>query len=131
MSDYATMMDLVRRERETETQIRAMDAWEIVRLVHGLEDELAAAESTIEGQLGTIKALTEGTDGSTPALVQIARMEERLAAAEADAATQRDKVRVMRETLEELLAYVETGYGDFGSDEGAQAHAALATTEDV
>jgi hypothetical protein len=44
---------------------------------------------------------------------------------------ERDKVRVMRETLEELLAYVETGYGDFGSDEGAQAHVALATTEDV
>jgi hypothetical protein len=96
-----------------------------------VEQLLAAAESTIEGQLGTIKALTEGTDGSTPALVQIARMEERLAAAEADAATQRDKVRVLREALEELLAYVETGYGDFGSDEGAQAHAALTTTEDV
>jgi len=61
----------------------------------------------------------------------ITRLESKLAAAEADAVAQRYKVRVMRETLEQLLAYVETGYGDFGSDEGAQAHEALATTEDV
>ena len=44
---------------------------------------------------------------------------------------EREKVRVLREALENLLAYVETGYGDFESDEGAQAHEALATTEDV
>jgi len=50
----------------------------------------------------------------------IAELEAKLAAAEADAVAQRDKVRVLRETLEQLLAYVETGYGDFGSDEGAQ-----------
>jgi len=61
----------------------------------------------------------------------IRELQAKLAAAEADAAAQREKVRVMRETLEQLLAYVETGYGDFGSDEGAQAHEALATTEDV
>ena len=54
MSDHEDTYAVIRRERETETKIRAMDAADIVELVHGFEDEideleakLAAAEAAV------------------------------------------------------------------------------------
>ena len=53
MSDYAEYMRCAKRDRETETRIQAMDAHEIVALVHGLEDrigKLRAALSKIQAK---------------------------------------------------------------------------------
>ena len=40
MSEYAELTRRLNRERETEAHIRAMNAHEIVDLVHGLEDRI-------------------------------------------------------------------------------------------
>lgn len=40
MSDYAEAMARVKRERQTEEQIRSMDACHLVDWIHGLEDAL-------------------------------------------------------------------------------------------
>ena len=47
MSNHEAHMTQVRRERETESEVRSLDADDIVRWIHRLEDEVGELESLL------------------------------------------------------------------------------------
>lgn len=69
------MSDIVEKLYEESQDVTDSLYYQADETIEQLRSELAKAYSIIESQRQRIEALCEGTDGSTPALVQIARLQ--------------------------------------------------------
>ena len=50
MSNYAAHMEKIKRERMTEAEVRSMDADDVVRWIHRLEDDISELREELEAR---------------------------------------------------------------------------------
>lgn len=64
-----TMVSVI-RDRETETRIRKMDTYEIVELVHDLEDEIRCLRSERDAAVEALEEIAGGARMADPSVVE-------------------------------------------------------------